>query len=62
MFDDMLLVETASSRELRRAALIEEAIEEIRPNLKRDGGDCELVELDGAKVMVRLTGAWYFAS
>jgi Fe-S cluster biogenesis protein NfuA len=37
-------------------------IEEIRPNLRRDGGDCELVEVSGNKVMVKLTGACIFCS
>lgn len=35
-------------------------IEEVRPNLKRDGGDCELVEIDGNKIMVKLAGACIF--
>ena len=60
MLGDSSLAETAPGGESRRAALIRAAIEEIRPNLKRDGGDCELVEIDGAKVMVRLTGACVF--
>lgn len=45
-----------------RMQLIRAAIEEIRPNLRRDGGDCELLEVDGNKVMVRLTGACMFCS
>lgn len=48
------------SREARREAIIREVIEEIRPNLIRDGGDCELVEIDGTKVMVKMTGACVF--
>ncbi len=43
-----------------RLKLIEEVIAEIRPNLKRDGGDCELLGVEGNKVMVRLTGACVF--
>jgi Fe-S cluster biogenesis protein NfuA len=43
-----------------RAQIIRAVIEEIRPNLRRDGGDCELIEIDGNKVMVRLTGACMF--
>ena len=31
--------------------------EEIRPNLKKDGGDIELVDIDGATVIVALRGA-----
>lgn len=42
---------------LQRIRLIEAAIEEIRPYLKADGGDCELIDVDGDRVMVRLSGA-----
>lgn len=44
----------------KRIQLIKEVIEDIRPNLRRDGGDCELVEISGNKVMVKLTGACVF--
>lgn len=43
-----------------RIKLIEEVIAEIRPNLKRDGGDCELLSVEGNKIMVRLSGACVF--
>jgi Fe-S cluster biogenesis protein NfuA len=43
-----------------RERIVRAVIEEVRPNLKRDGGDCELVEIDGNKVMVRLAGACIF--
>lgn len=43
--------------EVDREQLIRAVIEEIRPNLKRDGGDCQLVAIDGTRVMVKLTGA-----
>ncbi|MBF0216649.1 MAG: NifU family protein [Candidatus Omnitrophica bacterium] len=33
------------------------AIEEVRPMLKRDGGDIEFVALEGKVVKVRLKGA-----
>jgi Fe-S cluster biogenesis protein NfuA len=46
--------------EAERLQLIKDVIEEIRPNLRRDGGDCELVEVCGNKIMVRLTGACVF--
>jgi Fe-S cluster biogenesis protein NfuA len=36
---------------------VKEALEQIRPFLQRDGGDIELVEIDGDVVKVRLTGA-----
>jgi Fe-S cluster biogenesis protein NfuA len=32
-------------------------IEEIRPNLQADGGDVELVDIEGGVVKVRLQGA-----
>jgi NifU-like protein len=42
---------------LQKIKLIEGAIEELRPYLKADGGDCELVDVDGDRVLVRLSGA-----
>ena len=42
---------------VQKIRLIEEALEEIRPALKRDGGDCELVDVDGSNVIVKLAGA-----
>jgi Fe-S cluster biogenesis protein NfuA len=43
-----------------RERIVRAVIEEVRPNLKRDGGDCELIEIDGNKIMVRLAGACIF--
>ena len=43
-----------------RERVVRAVFDEIRPNLKRDGGDCELLEIDGNKIMVRLTGACVF--
>lgn len=43
--------------EMDREQAIRAVIEEIRPNLKRDVGDCQLVAIDGTKIMVKLTGA-----
>lgn len=37
--------------------LIEHAIERVRPFLRLDGGDIELVDGDGDDVAVRLSGA-----
>jgi NifU-like protein len=42
---------------LKKMRLIEEAIEELRPYLRKDGGDCELIDVDGSNVLVSLTGA-----
>jgi len=42
---------------LQKIRLIEETIEQIRPSLQRDGGDCELIDVDGNRVIVKLTGA-----
>jgi Fe-S cluster biogenesis protein NfuA len=50
----------AKSPRDERVAIIQAVIDEIRPNLRRDGGDCELIEVDGNKVMVKLTGACVF--
>jgi NifU-like protein len=48
---------TGKLTNLQRIRLIEEVIGELRPYFKRDGGDCELVDVDGDHVYVRLTGA-----
>jgi len=60
-----MLVETETVKPLpsaddKRTAIIKAVIEEIRPNLQRDGGDCQLIEIDGNKIMVKLTGACVF--
>lgn len=52
----------SASADDKRVEIIKAVIEEIRPNLKRDGGDCELVEVNGNKVMVKLSGACVFCS
>jgi Fe-S cluster biogenesis protein NfuA len=49
-----------SPADAERLKVIEAVIEEIRPNLQRDGGDCVLLGVEGNKVMVRLTGACVF--
>jgi Fe-S cluster biogenesis protein NfuA len=36
---------------------VEATLEKIRPSLQADGGDVELVGVDGGVVTVRLTGA-----
>ena len=42
---------------LQKIKLIEQAVEELRPHLRQDGGDCELVDVDDNYVMVKLSGA-----
>jgi NifU-like protein len=42
---------------LERVRRIESAIQAVRPNLQRDHGDVELVEIDGKNVYVNMTGA-----
>ncbi len=42
---------------LERIRRIENVIESIRPNLKRDHGDVELVDVDGKNVYVNMKGA-----
>ncbi len=43
---------------LQRIKLIQETIEQqIAPGLQADGGDLELIDIDGARVIVRLQGA-----
>jgi Fe-S cluster biogenesis protein NfuA len=49
-----LEVETAEDARFRRIA---NAIDEIRPRLQRDGGDCHLVSVEGNLVKVRMSGA-----
>ncbi len=40
-----------------RLAAIEAALAELRPRLEADGGDCQLVGVEGDVVRVRMTGA-----
>ncbi|WP_078119063.1 Fe-S cluster assembly protein NifU [Thiosocius teredinicola] len=42
---------------LQRIKKIEEIIETIRPNLQRDNGDIELVDVDGKLIYVNMKGA-----
>ena len=61
-----MLVESEHQNQLpaaepnERERVVRAVLDEIRPNLKRDGGDCELLEIDGNKIMVRLTRACVF--
>jgi NifU-like protein len=47
----------AALTSVQRIRKIEEVLEAIRPNLKRDNGDVELVEVDGKTVYVNMIGA-----
>jgi NifU-like protein len=42
---------------LQRIRRIERVIESIRPNLQRDHGDVELLDVDGKNIYIKLTGA-----
>ncbi len=42
---------------LQKIRIVEEVLAEVRPTLQRDGGDCELIDVDGDKVMLKLKGA-----
>ncbi len=48
---------SAGMTNLQKIRLIEETIEELRPFLRKDGGDCELVDVDNSNVLVKLSGA-----
>ncbi|MDP2644356.1 MAG: Fe-S cluster assembly protein NifU [Desulfobacterales bacterium] len=48
---------TAPLTNIQRIKLIEETLErEIKPALKKDGGDIELLDVDGSRVLVKLHG------
>jgi Fe-S cluster biogenesis protein NfuA len=47
---------TATQAEVLRQQ-VEDALKEVRPALQMDGGDVELVAIDGGVVQVRLLGA-----
>ncbi|RAI45929.1 NifU family protein [Rhodoplanes roseus] len=40
-----------------RDSLIAQAVAELRPNIQKHGGDCELVRIEGNTVHVKLTGS-----
>jgi NifU-like protein len=42
---------------VQKIRAIEEVLEELRPALRADGGDCELVDVEDNRVLVRLSGA-----
>ncbi len=60
MQTEIVQEKSALTAEQQRIQLVREVIEEVRPNLRRDGGDCELVSIEGSKINVKLTGACVF--
>ncbi|TVS10896.1 MAG: hypothetical protein EA417_18685 [Gammaproteobacteria bacterium] len=59
MEDSKMLILTANAHltNLQRIRRIETLLEDIRPNLQRDHGDVELVEVDGKSIYVKMVGA-----
>ena len=49
--------QTPKLTNLQRIRRIEEVIERARPTLQQDRGDIELIDVDGRKIYVKLTGA-----
>ncbi len=47
----------AGMTNLQRIKKIEAVLESVRPQLKRDGGDIELLDVDGKTIYVAMTGA-----
>lgn len=47
----------AGMTNLQRIKKIEAVLESVRPQLKRDGGDIELLDVDGKTIYVSMTGA-----
>jgi Fe-S cluster biogenesis protein NfuA len=60
MQTDVVETKSDAAPEGERLRRIRDVIEEIRPNLRRDGGDCELISVEGNKINVKLTGACVF--
>jgi Fe-S cluster biogenesis protein NfuA len=50
-------METNYGRMTRMREEVEKALAKVRPMLERDGGNVELVDVEGSVVKVRLTGA-----
>ncbi len=48
---------TSGLTNIQRMKRIDALIDEIRPNLQRDHGDVELLEVDGKNIYVKMTGA-----
>ncbi|MFC1811061.1 Fe-S cluster assembly protein NifU [Thermodesulfobacteriota bacterium] len=53
-----ILIKPVKLTNIQKIKLIEETLErEIKPALKKDGGDIELIDFDGDRVFVRMRGA-----
>jgi NifU-like protein len=50
-------VTSAKLTNVQRIRLIEQSLEELRPVFRRDGGDCELVDVEDDRVFVKFSGA-----
>jgi len=50
-------VAPAKLTNVQRIRLIEQSLEELRPVFRRDGGDCELVDVEDDRVFVKFSGA-----
>ena len=51
---------SAATADETTVARIRTVIEQFRPALRLDGGDCELLKVEGNLVTVRMTGACVF--
>jgi len=49
--------EAAPKTDIKRISTIMRVLEAVRPRLQADGGDCELMDIDGNTIYVNLTGA-----
>ena len=54
---DLMNAELLSPPETSLQTMVRLAIEDLRPHLQRDGGDIELIEVDGDMVIVDLKGS-----
>jgi Fe-S cluster biogenesis protein NfuA len=45
------------NKEQKMKTQVEQALDQIRPGLQMDGGDIELISVDGTTVKVKLMGA-----
>ena len=60
MQTEAIETKSAATPDAERLATINAVLEEIRPALVRDGGDCQLISVEGNKINVKLTGACVF--